>query len=431
MIPRYSRPEMAALWTDQAKWERWLQVEIAVTNAWADAGVVPTDDAAKIAANAAFVVEDIDRYQKEVHHDTLAFLRSVNEHLGDEGRWVHHGLTSSDVWDTASALQLRDAASLLEADLEALESKLVDLARAHRRTICVGRTHGIHAEPTTFGLKVAGWVDETRRNQRRLAEAKAQIAVGKISGTVGTHATVPASIEERVCTELGLGVEPVSYQVVQRDRHAQFISTLAGIGASLEKFATEIRHLQRTEVREVEEPFMPEQAGSSAMPHKRNPEKCERICGQARLLRAYATTTLENVSLWHERDISHTSTERIVLPDACLLLDYMLDLFTWIVGGLEVFPERMRRNLDASFGLVYSQRVLLSLVEQGGMQRDAAYKLVQAHAMTAWNEERSFFDLLSADATVTSALSAEQLQDCFDTDFYLHNIDGSFERLGI
>ena len=431
MIPRYSRPEMAALWTDQAKWERWLQVEIAVTNAWADAGVVPKDDAAKIAANAAFVVKDIDRYQKEVHHDTLAFLRSVNEHLGDEGRWVHHGLTTSDIWDTASALQLRDAASLLEADLEALESKLVDLARAHKRTICVGRTHGIHAEPTTFGLKVAGWVDETRRNQHRLTEAKSQIAVGKISGTVGTHATVPASIEERVCTELGLGVEPVSYQVVQRDRHAQFVSTLAGIGASLEKFATEIRHLQRTEVREVEEPFMPEQGGSSAMPHKRNPEKCERICGQARLLRAYATTTLENVALWHERDISHTSAERIVLPDACLLLDYMLDLFSWIVEGLEVSPQRMHRNLDASFGLVYSQRVLLALVEQGGMQRDTAYKLVQAHAMTAWNEERPFFDLLSADATVTSTLSAEQLQDCFEADFYLRNIDGSFERLGI
>jgi adenylosuccinate lyase len=431
MIPRYSRPEMAALWTDQAKWERWLQVEIAVTNAWADEGVVPAADADKIAANAAFVVKDIDRYQKEVHHDTLAFLRSVNEHLGDEGRWVHHGLTTSDVWDTASALQLRDAASLLEADLEALESKLVDLTRAHKHTICVGRTHGVHAEPTTFGLKVAGWVDETRRNQRRLAEAKAQIAVGKISGTVGTHATVPASIEERVCAELGLGVEPVSYQVVQRDRHAQFVSTLAGIGASLEKFATEIRHLQRTEVREVEEPFMPGQAGSSSMPHKRNPEKCERICGQARLLRAYATTSLENVALWHERDISHTSTERIVLPDACLLLDYMLDLFTWIVGGLEVFPERMLRNLDASYGLVYSQRVLLALVEQGGMQRDAAYKLVQAHAMTAWNEERAFLDLLSADPTVTSNLSPDQLQDCFDADFYLRNIDGSFERLGI
>ncbi len=431
MIPRYSRPEMATLWTDQAKWEHWLKVEIAVTNAWADAGVVPMEDAAKIAANATFVVEDIDRYQKEVHHDTLAFLQSVNEHLGEEGRWVHHGLTTSDIWDTASALQLRDAALLLEADLLTLESKLVDLARAHKQTICVGRTHGIHAEPTTFGLKVAGWVDETRRNQRRLADAKSQISVGKISGTVGTHATVPASIEERVCTELGLGVEPVSYQVVQRDRHAQFVSTLAGIGASLEKFATEIRHLQRTEVREVEEPFMPGQAGSSAMPHIRNAVKCERSCGQARLLRGYATTALENVALWHERDISHTSTERIVLPDACLLLDYMLDLFTWIVEGLEVSPERMGRNLDASFGLVYSQRVLLTLVEQGGMQRDKAYKLVQAHAMTAWNEERPFFELLSSDPTVTSALSTSQLEGCFEPEYYLRNIENSFKRLGI
>jgi adenylosuccinate lyase len=422
---------MAALWTDQAKWERWLQVEIAVTNAWADEGVVPKEDAAKIAKDAAFVVEDIDRYQREVHHDTLAFLRSVNEHLGDEGRWVHHGLTTSDVWDTASALQIRDAAAILEQDLDRLHGALEKLARTHKRTICVGRTHGIHAEPTTFGLRIAGWVDEVRRHQRRLADAKAAIAVGKISGTVGTHATVPAKIEERVCKELGLGVEPVSYQVVQRDRHAQFASTLAQIGASLEKFAQEIRHLQRTEVREVEEPFMPGQAGSSAMPHKRNPEKCERICGQARLLRAYATTALENVALWHERDISHTSTERIIIPDGCTLLDYMLDLFTWIVEGLVVYPERMQKNLDMSFGLVFSQRVLLALVEHGGMQRDDAYKLVQLHAMTAWNEDRQFFELLSADDRVTSALSAEQLQDCFDAEFFLKNIDRSFERLGI
>ncbi len=431
MIPRYSRPEMAALWTDQAKWERWLQVEIAVTNAWADEGVVPQEDAAKIAQDAAFVVDDIDRYQREVHHDTLAFLRSVNDHLGDEGRWVHHGLTTSDVWDTASALQIRDAASLLEQDLARLHGALENLARSHKHTICVGRTHGIHAEPTTFGLRIAGWVDEVRRHQRRLADAKATIAVGKISGTVGTHATVPAKIEERVCKELGLGVEPVSYQVVQRDRHAQFAGTLAQIGASLEKFAQEIRHLQRTEVREVEEPFMPGQAGSSAMPHKRNPEKCERICGQARVLRGYASTALENVALWHERDISHTSTERIIIPDGCMLLDYMLDLFSWIVEGLVVYPERMQQNLDRSFGLVFSQRVLLSLVAHGGMQRDAAYKLVQSHAMTAWNEDRQFFELLSADERVTTALSAEQLRDCFDVQFFLKNIDRSFERLGI
>ena len=431
MIPRYSRPEMAALWTDEAKWERWLQVEIAVVRAWADAGAVPREDAEAIAADAAFVVADIDRYQQEVHHDTLAFLRSVNDHLGPEGRWVHHGLTTSDVWDTASALQIRDASVLLEQGLARLHDALVGLAREHKRTVCVGRTHGVHAEPTTFGLRVAGWVDEVRRHQRRLSEAKAQIAVGKISGAVGTHATVPPELEERVCKELGLGVEPVSYQVVQRDRHAQFVSTLAQIGASLEKFAQEFRHLQRTEVREVEEPFLSGQPGSSSMPHKRNPEKCERICGQARVLRGFATTALENVALWHERDISHTSAERIIVPDACLLLDYMLDLFAWIVENLQVYPQRMRENLDSSHGLVYSQRVLLALVEMGGMHRDEAYKLVQAHAMTAWDTAQPFYDLLAADTTITAALSAAQLQECFDPEFYLRNIEQSFERLGI
>ena len=431
MIPRYSRPEMAALWTDEAKWERWLRVEIAVVRAWADAGAVPREDAEAIAANAAFVVADIDRYQQEVHHDTLAFLRSVNDHLGPEGRWVHHGLTTSDVWDTASALQIRDAAGLLEQGLTRLHDALVGLAREHKRTVCVGRTHGVHAEPTTFGLRVAGWVDEVRRHQRRLSEAKAQIAVGKISGTVGTHATVPPELEERVCKELGLGVEPVSYQVVQRDRHAQFVSTLAQIGASLEKFAQEFRHLQRTEVREVEEPFVSGQAGSSSMPHKRNPEKCERICGQARVLRGFATTALENVALWHERDISHTSAERIIVPDACLLLDYMLDLFAWIVENLQVYPQRMRENLDSSHGLVYSQRVLLALVAAGGMHRDEAYKLVQAHAMTAWDTAQPFYDLLAADSTITAALSQAKLQECFDPEFYLRNIEQSFERLGI
>lgn len=431
MIPRYSRPAMAALWTDEAKWDRWLQVEVAVVRAWAAAGVVPESDAAAVARDARFVVADIDRYQQEVHHDTIAFLRSVTEHLGPEGRWVHHGLTTSDVWDTASALQLRDAASLLEEDLSRLHAVLLDLAREHKHTLMVGRTHGVHAEPTTFGLKLAGWVDEVRRQQERLAAAKREVAVGKISGTVGTHATVPASIEERVCAELGLGVEAVSTQIVSRDRHAHFVSVLAGIGASLEKFALEIRHLQRTEVREAEEPFLPGQAGSSSMPHKRNPEKCERICGQARVLRGFAQVALENVALWHERDISHTSAERVMMPDACLLLDYMIDLFTWIMEHLRVYPERMRQNLDRSHGLVFSQRVLLALVEQGGMERDAAYKLVQSHAMTAWNEDVPFFDLLAADRAVTESLPAEALRACFDPQFYLRHVDESFGRLGI
>ena len=363
MIPRYQRPEMAALWTDDAKWRRWLDVEIAVVQAWADEGVVPREDAEKIAANASFVTADIDRYQIKVHHDTHAFLQSVGESLGPESRWVHHGLTTNDVWDTASALQIRDTAELLEQDLKRLEEVLTRRANEYRHTVCVGRTHGIHAEPTTFGLKLLSWVDEVRRNRVRLADAKCGIAVGKISGAVGTHATVPPWVEDRVCAELGLGVEAVSTQVVQRDRHAHFVSTLALVAASLERFATEIRHLQRTEVREVQEPFMEGQAGSSAMPHKRNPEKCERVCGLARTIRANAMTALENVALWHERDISHSSAERILIPDACQALDYILDLFTWVMDGLVVDADRMLHNLDGSHGLVFSQRVLLALTE--------------------------------------------------------------------
>ena len=431
---------MAALWTEQAKFDRWLQVEVAAVQAWAAEGVVPQADADAVSAKASFVLEDVDRYQKETHHDVTAFLRSVTESLGEEGRWVHLGLTSSDVWDTATSLQLRDAATLLETELARLEGVLVAKAREHKRTLMVGRTHGIHAEPMTFGLVLALWVDEVRRGQERLGRAKASISVGKISGAVGTHATVPASAEERICAELGLAVAPVSNQVLQRDRHAEFISTLALIGASLEKFSVQIRHMQRTELREAEEPFMPGQTGSSAMPHKRNPEKCERISGLARVLRGYATTALENVALWHERDISHSSTERIVFPDACILLDYMLDMFSWIMENLVVFPEHMRENMDRSYGLVYSQRVLLSLIERG-MARETAYKLVQSHAMTAWNERRAFLDLLSADETILEVMSRTEgaavvdpvsaLRGLFDPEYYLRNIEPTFERVGI
>ena len=430
MIPRYSRPQMAAIWTDQAKYERWLQVEVAVVQAWAAAGVIPQADAGKIAAGATFDLDDIDRYQRELHHDTLAFLRSVNDHLGDEGRWVHHGLTSNDVWDTALAMQLRDAATLLEDDLQRLHDVLVSKAKRYKDAIMVGRTHGVHAEPTTFGLKLALWVDEVRRRRRRLADAKGVIAVGKISGAVGTHATVPPAVEERVCAELGLAVAPVSNQIIQRDRHAQYVSALAEAGASLDKFATEIRHLQRTEVREAEEPFLPGQAGSSSMPHKRNPEKCERVSGLSRVLRGHAATALDNVPLWHERDISHTSAERIILPDATGLLDYILDLFTWIMEGLRVYPERMRANLDRSFGLVYSERVLLALIERG-LLRERAYKLVQSHAMTAWDQERPFFDLLRADASVAEHLSENDLRALFDPAYFLQHIDETFARLEI
>ena len=430
MIPRYQRPEMAALWTDDAKWRRWLDVEIAVVQAWADEGVVPREDAEKIAANASFVTADIDRYQIKVHHDTHAFLQSVGESLGPESRWVHHGLTTNDVWDTASALQIRDATELLEQDLERLEEVLTRRADEHRHTVCVGRTHGIHAEPTTFGLKLLSWVDEVRRNRVRLADAKCSIAVGKISGAVGTHATVPPWVEDRVCAELRLGVEAVSTQVVQRDRHAHFVSTLALVAASLERFATEIRHLQRTEVREVQEPFMEGQAGSSAMPHKRNPEKCERVCGLARTIRANAMTALENVALWHERDISHSSAERILLPDACQALDYILDLFTWVMDGLVVDADRMLQNLDGSYGLVFSQRVLLALTE-AGMARDEAFRRVQTHALAAWDEQSDFRAHLETDEAITSVLDEQALCALFDPSAFLKHVDASFARLGL
>lgn len=430
MIPRYQRAAMAALWTDEAKWRRWLDVEIAVVKAWADEGVVPAEDAALIAANAGFDVADIDRYQAEVHHDTLAFLRSVADTLGPESRWVHHGLTTSDVWDTASALQIRDAAAIIAEDLARLEAAITRRAVEHKHTLCVGRTHGIHGEPTTFGLKLAGWVDEVRRNRRRLEDAVESVAVGKISGTVGTHATVPPHIEERVCRELGLGVEAISTQVVQRDRHAHFLSTLALIAASLERFATEVRHLQRTEVREVREPFAEGQAGSSAMPHKRNPEKAERVCGLARTIRANAMTALENVALWHERDISHTSAERVAIPDACFALDYITDMMAWLVDGLVVDAVRMRENLDSSYGLIYSQRVLLALTE-AGVAREEAYKRVQRYALQAWDEGVQFRSLIEEDEVIAGALDGAALDEVFDAGYFTRYVDEAFARLGL
>ena len=429
MIPRYQRPQMAALWTDDAKWERWLAVEIAVVNAWADEGVVPRGDAELIAANASFDTAKIDEYQIAIHHDTHAFLKSVADSLGPESRWVHHGLTTNDVWDTASALQMRDAAALLEDDLAALHDAVLEQAIKHKHAVCIGRTHGIHAEPTTFGLKLASWVDELRRHQRRLADAKAEIAVGKISGAVGTHATVPPWVEERVCKELGLGVEAISTQVVQRDRHAHFIAVLAGVAASLERFATEIRHLQRTEVGEAQEPFAEGQAGSSAMPHKKNPEKCERVCGLARTIRANAMTAFENVALWHERDISHSSAERVLIPDACQALDYILDLFTWVMRGLVVNEERMRRNIDASHGLVYSQRVLLALTE-AGMDREQAYRKVQKHALEAWDTQTPFRPKIESDPEIAAHLKPNQIDGLFDPSYFVQHVEASFERLG-
>jgi adenylosuccinate lyase len=430
VIPRYSRPEMAAIWTDEAKYRRWLDVEIAACEAWAELGQIPREAAEKIRRDAKFDVAKINEYLAITHHDVTAFLRSVADSLGEEGRYVHFGLTSSDVWDTATALQLRDASDILLADIDALLAVLERQARAHRDTLCVGRTHGVHAEPTTFGLKLAVWVDEMRRNRARLVAAREAVAVGAISGTVGTHASVPPKVEELVCAKLGLGIEAASTQVIQRDRHAQFVTTLAIIGASLEKFATEIRALQKTEVREAEEPFDEGQTGSSAMPHKRNPELCERITGLARVLRGYAVTAMENVALWHERDISHSSTERIVFPDATLVLDYMLNLFTGIMDRLRVYPEHMRENLERSYGLVFSQRVLLALIETG-LSRQDAYAIVQRNAMRAWNERVPFLDLLLADPEVTSRISEAELRGLFDYGYYLKNIGATFERLGL
>jgi len=429
VIPRYSRPEMAAVWSDERKFDTWLRVEIAVVEAWAGEGSVPKEAVAKI-QKAGYKLDDILRYQEELHHELNSFLRSVADSLGDESRFIHYGLTSYDVQDTALGLILRDAAELLERGLAALLEAVERRAVEFKDTLCMGRTHGIHAEPTTFGLKLAGWVDELRRDAQRLAEAKADIAVGKISGVVGSHATVPHAIEEAVCASLGLGVDAVSTQVISRDRHARFVATLAVIAASLDRFATELRHLQRTEVLETEEPFGEGQTGSSAMPHKRNPEKLERVCGLARLLRGHAVVALENVALWHERDISHSSAERVILPDACLALDYMLDMMTFIMRGLLVYPDRMRENLDASYGLCFSQRVLTALIESG-LSRQDAYKLVQRNAMVSWKERRPFRELLDADSEITSRLDKAAFNELFDYGFYTRGVDASFRRLSL
>jgi adenylosuccinate lyase len=429
MIPRYSRPEMARIWSDEHKYETWLLVEIAVCEAWAEEGIIPRDAIEKI-RRATFDVASVARYEREMHHDFNAFLRSVADSVGEEARFIHFGLTSYDAEDTALALRLKESAELLERDIAALKQAIRDRAVEHKHTLCMGRSHGVHAEPTTFGLKLAGWVDEMRRNAGRLAEAKANIAAGKISGPVGTHASVPPSVEERVCASLGLSVDSVSTQVISRDRHAHFIATLAVIGASLDRFATEIRHLQRTEVLEVEEPFGEGQIGSSAMPHKRNPEKCERVSGLARVLRGHASTAFENVALWHERDISHSSAERVIFPDACLVLDYMLDLFTFVMRGLLIYPERMRENMDASYGLPFSQRVLLALIETD-LQRHDAYKIVQRNAMRSWSERRPFRAVLEDDLEITKRLSPAKLDELFDVTFYTRYVDQSFERLGL
>ena len=421
---------MAAVWSDDHKFDSWLRVEVAAVQAWADLGAVPQADADLIAAKAKVNVGDIDRYEVELHHDMTAFIRSVTDSLGEEGRWVHLGLTSYDVEDPALALRMIEAAEILEEDLRQLESAIAERAIEHKDTLMMGRTHGMHAEPITFGLKLLNWLDEVRRQKGRLADAKASVAVGKLSGPVGSHATVPPELEEKVCRRLGLGVDAVSTQVVSRDRHAHFIQTLALIGASLERFATELRNLQRSEVGEAEEPFSRGQQGSSSMPHKRNPEKCERVCGLARVLRGYSIAALENVSLWHERDISQSSAERIIIPDSCLALDYALGLFTDIVRGMVVYPERMRQNMDVTCGVVFSQRVLLALIEKG-MSRQEAYPIVQRAGHLALSERRPFGDTIACEPEVASRLSSAELDALFDYAYFVREVDKSFARMGL
>jgi adenylosuccinate lyase len=429
MIERYSRPRMKRIWSDENKFDKWLKVEIAVCEAWAELGVIPREAVPKIKL-ARVNLKRMEEILKQTHHDTTAFLGSVSESLGDESRFIHLGLTSSDVIDTALSLQLIESAELLSQDIKELISVLAQTAMKHKYTVMMGRTHGIHAEPISFGFKLALWTDEMRRNLQRLTEAKKAIAVGKISGAVGTYATLSPEVEERACARLGLDPAPVSSQILQRDRHAQFVTTLAMIASSLEKFATEIRGLQRTETREVEEPFAPGQTGSSAMPHKRNPELCERICGLARLVRGYALTSMENIALWHERDISHSSTERIILPDSCLVLDYILTLFTSIMRGLQVYPQRMKRNVELTKGLIFSQRVMLALIDKG-LSRQKSYELVQRNAMKAWKGHKNFLTLLKADPEVTATLPQSELEPLFDEKYYLRYIDDVFKRLGL
>ena len=427
---------MAAIWSATHKSDSWLKVELLVCEAWAREGLIPPDALAKI-REARYNAQRMQEIEQETHHDIISFLRSIQEQLGPEGRFIHLGLTSSDVLDTALATQIKEAGDLLFSALSGLVEAVSEAAVRYKYTLMAGRTHGIHAEPLTFGLKLALWVDELRRCQQRLGSALAQVLVGKISGAVGTHATVPPQIEEYVCAQLGLDVAPVSSQVVQRDRHAYFITTLALIGSSLEKMAQEIRHLQRTELSEAFEPFSAGQQGSSAMPHKRNPELCERICGLARVLRGFALTSMENVALWHERDISHSSAERIIIPDACTLLDYMLDIFTKVMHGLQVDEERMLANLHMTGGLVFSQRILLALIDKG-VGRQEAYKMVQRNARKVWGmaskgpiQGPALLDALSSDPEVARYLSREELAELTNTDFYVKYIDTAFSRVGL
>jgi len=431
VIERYTRPEMGAIWTDEARFQAWLDVEIAVVEAQVQLGTIPPEALREIREKAAFDVNRIKEIEAEVKHDVIAFLTNVNENVGDAGRYIHRGMTSSDVIDTALALNLLKSANLLTVGLNRLHDAILLQVRKHKHTITIGRSHGIHAEPTTFGFKLAVWLEEVRRHQIRLQQAIEMLSVGKFSGAVGTFSNITPDVEEATCKLLGLKPAPISTQIIQRDRHAQFVFTLALIGSSLDKFATEIRHLQRTDVLEAEEPFTVGQKGSSAMPHKRNPVGSENISGLARLLRGNCMAALENIPLWHERDISHSSVERVILPDSTILLDYMLHRFAGIVEDLVVYPENMRRNMDVFGGVIFSQAVMLKLVEKG-LAREEAYKIVQSNAHEAWNKNgSSFHENLLKDERVTKHLTKEEVDGCLNPETYLKNVDAVFTRLGV
>lgn len=430
MIDRYTREEMGAIWTEENKYKAWLEVEILACEAWAELGEIPKADVAAIRKNARFSVDRIYEIEQETRHDVVAFTRTVSESLGEERKWVHYGLTSTDVVDTALSYVLKQANNIIRKDIENFIQVLKEKAIEHQHTVMMGRTHGVHAEPTTFGLKIALWYEEMKRNLTRFNEAAAGVEFGKLSGAVGTYANIDPFVEKHVCEHLGLSPAPLSTQTLQRDRHAAYMSALALVATSIEKFATEIRGLQKTETREVEELFRKGQTGSSAMPHKRNPIASENMSGMARVVRGYMMTAYENVSLWHERDISHSSAERIILPDATIALNYMLNRFSNVVKNLTVFPENMKRNIGKTYGVIFSQKVLLTLIDKG-LAREDAYNVVQPLAMEAWETETLFKSLLENNPIVQEKLTSEELADCFDHTYHLKNVDLIFERLGL
>ena len=430
MITRYTRPEMEKIWSDENRYNCWLEVEILADEAWAELGEIPKEDVEKIRKNAKFTVERILEIEEETRHDVVAFTRCVSESLDEEKKWVHYGLTSTDVVDTAYGYQLKQANDILRKDLADFLEIIKEKALAYKDTVCMGRTHGVHAEPTTFGLKLALWYSEMKRNIERFERAAQGVEAGKISGAVGTFANISPEVEAYVCRKLGIRPQEISTQILSRDLHADYLSTIALIATSIEKFATEIRGLQKSETREVEEFFAKGQKGSSAMPHKRNPIGSENMAGLARVIRGHMVTAYENVNLWHERDISHSSAERIIIPDSTILLNYMLRRFGNIVKNLTVFPENMLRNMDATFGLIYSQRVLLKLIDKG-MSREKAYDLVQPCTAKAWDEKLPFRSVLEEQPEITATLSKEDLDDAFDYHYHIKNVDLIFKRVGI